>query len=70
MLQRKFGIGYPRAGKLIDAMERRGVISGFEGSKPRRVLITRDEFQRTYGQTQHAFPEEPAQEEESRDMTP
>ncbi|MFM8561287.1 MAG: DNA translocase FtsK 4TM domain-containing protein [Solirubrobacterales bacterium] len=40
MLQRRLRLGYTRAGRLIDMLERRGVISGYEGSKPRRVLIT------------------------------
>ena len=40
MLQRRLRIGYTRAGRLIDMMERRGVISGYEGSKARQVLIT------------------------------
>jgi len=39
MLQRRLRIGYTRAGRLIDMMERRGVISGYEGSKARQVLI-------------------------------
>jgi S-DNA-T family DNA segregation ATPase FtsK/SpoIIIE len=39
MLQRRLRVGYTRAGRLIDMLERRGVISGYEGSKPRRVLI-------------------------------
>jgi S-DNA-T family DNA segregation ATPase FtsK/SpoIIIE len=39
-IQRKFKVGYARAGRIIDQMEQRGIISGFEGSKPRRVLIT------------------------------
>jgi S-DNA-T family DNA segregation ATPase FtsK/SpoIIIE len=40
MLQRRLRLGYTRAGRLIDMLERRGIISGFEGSKPRQVLIT------------------------------
>ncbi len=40
MLQRRLRLGYTRAGRLIDMLERRGVISGYEGSKPRRVLIS------------------------------
>lgn len=39
MLQRKFKIGYSRAGSIIDQMETDGIISGYEGSKPRKVLI-------------------------------
>ncbi len=39
MLQRRLRLGYTRAGRLIDMLERRGVISGYEGSKPRQVLI-------------------------------
>ena len=38
-LQRRLRVGYTRAGRLIDMLERRGIISGYEGSKPRRVLI-------------------------------
>jgi DNA segregation ATPase FtsK/SpoIIIE, S-DNA-T family len=40
MLQRRLRLGYTRAGRVIDMLERRGIISGFEGSKPRQVLIT------------------------------
>ena len=39
MLQRRFKIGYARAGRLIDLLERRGVIGPHEGSKPRQVMI-------------------------------
>jgi S-DNA-T family DNA segregation ATPase FtsK/SpoIIIE len=39
MLQRRLRLGYTRAGRLIDMLERRGIISGYEGSKPRQVLI-------------------------------
>jgi S-DNA-T family DNA segregation ATPase FtsK/SpoIIIE len=46
MLQRRLRIGYTRAGRLIDMMERRGVISGYEGSKARQVLITEADLQR------------------------
>ena len=38
-LQRRLRLGYTRAGRLIDMLERRGIISGYEGSKPRQVLI-------------------------------
>jgi S-DNA-T family DNA segregation ATPase FtsK/SpoIIIE len=39
MLQRRLRLGYTRAGRLIDMLERRGIISGYEGSKPRQVLV-------------------------------
>ena len=40
MLQRRMRLGYTRAGRMMDMLERRNVISGYEGSKPRQVLIT------------------------------
>ena len=40
MLQRRLRLGYTRAGRLIDMLERRGIISGYEGSKPRQVLVS------------------------------
>ena len=41
-IQRRFKVGYARAGRIIDQMEERGVISGYQGSKPREVLITKE----------------------------
>ena len=49
LLQRSFSMGYSTAGRLIDWMEKQNYISGFEGSKARKVLITMDEFERLYG---------------------
>ena len=46
MLQRKMRLGYTRAGRLMDMLERRGVISGYEGSKPRRVLLSPEQARR------------------------
>ncbi|MBD0317801.1 MAG: DNA translocase FtsK [Thermoleophilia bacterium] len=46
LLQRRLRVGYTRAGRLIDMLERRGVISGYEGSKPRRVLVGEAELER------------------------
>ena len=40
MLQRRLRLGYTRAGRVIDMLERRGIISGYEGSKPRQVLVS------------------------------
>ena len=44
LLQRRFRIGYNRAGSIIDQMEQRGIISGLDGNKPRQVLITREQY--------------------------
>ena len=49
MIQRRLRVGYTRAGRLIDMLERRGVISGYEGSKPRQVLITAADLPRVLG---------------------
>ena len=44
-IQRRFKVGYARAGRIIDQMEERGIISGYQGSKPREVLITKDRLE-------------------------
>ncbi len=44
LLQRRFRIGYARAGRLVDEMEKRGIVSASEGSKPRKCLITREQY--------------------------
>lgn len=45
LLQRRLKIGYARAARIIDEMEERGVVGGYEGSKPRKVLITKEEIE-------------------------
>ena len=50
MVQRRLRVGYTRAGRLIDMLERRGVISGYEGSKPRQVLVSEGELSRVLDQ--------------------
>jgi S-DNA-T family DNA segregation ATPase FtsK/SpoIIIE len=50
MMQRRLRVGYTRAGRLIDMLERRGVISGYEGSKARQVLIGPSEVERIVAQ--------------------
>jgi S-DNA-T family DNA segregation ATPase FtsK/SpoIIIE len=49
LIQRRLRVGYTRAGRLIDMLERRGIISGYEGSKPRRVLVSDPEIERVQG---------------------
>ena len=46
MIQRRLRVGYTRAGRLIDMLERRGIISGYEGSKPRQVLVSQSDLPR------------------------
>jgi S-DNA-T family DNA segregation ATPase FtsK/SpoIIIE len=46
LIQRRLRVGYTRAGRLIDMLERRGIISGYEGSKPRRVLVGASDLER------------------------
>ncbi len=50
MLQRKFRIGYARAGRIVDEMTKRGIISEKDGSKPRAVLITTEQFHEMFGE--------------------
>jgi S-DNA-T family DNA segregation ATPase FtsK/SpoIIIE len=59
MLQRRLRVGYTRAGRLIDMLERRGVISGYEGSKARKVLITEAELPRVLDALGEAAGAEP-----------
>src|SRR4051794_11208538 len=46
LIQRRLRVGYTRAGRLIDMLERRKIISGYEGSKPRRVLVGEADLER------------------------
>ena len=45
MLQRRLKLGYSRAARIVDQMEEIGVVGPFEGSKPRQLLITRQQWQ-------------------------
>ncbi len=63
LLQRRLGVGYARAGRLVDTMEQLGVISGHEGSKPRTVLIGEGDLHRFLRR-----PEPPANEDEPADL--
>ena len=50
LLQRRLRIGYTRAARLMDFLEDKGVVGGYEGSKPREVLMTRGQFELKFGQ--------------------
>jgi len=56
MLQRRLRLGYTRAGRLINMLERRSIISGYEGSKPRQVLITEADVPRILSHLAEAAP--------------
>ena len=57
-VQRKFKVGYARAGRIIDQMEERGIISGYQGSKPREVLITKERWEELKAGTKPETQEE------------
>ena len=57
MIQRRLRVGYTRAGRLIDMLERRGIISGYEGSKPRQVLVSLADLPRVLGGGEAPLPE-------------
>ena len=62
LLQRRLRVGYARAGRLIDMMEQQGIISGFDGSKARKVLIDEDDLPRVLGGATQADTEPPAEQ--------
>ena len=61
-LQRRMKVGYARAGRIIDQMAERGIISGYQGSKPREVLITKERWEELNSQP---HIEEAEEQEES-----
>ena len=62
LLQRRLRVGYTRAGRLIDMLERRGIVSGYEGSKARNVLISESDLVRILGESEHAPIDEPVED--------
>ena len=57
MIQRRLRVGYARAARLVDMMEQAKYVSGFDGSKPRQVLITQAEYNRVFGGGSAVDPE-------------
>ena len=68
MLQRRLRLGYTRAGRLIDMLERRGVISGYEGSKPRQVLISEADVARVVASLEQRGGSVPVPDDEDGDV--
>ena len=56
-IQRRFKVGYARAGRIIDQMEERGIISGYQGSKPREVLMSKERLEELKMGTNTSLPE-------------
>lgn len=56
LLQRRFRIGYTRAARLMDDLERRGIVGEYEGSKPREVIVTPEQAARLYEEFKKTNP--------------
>jgi hypothetical protein len=63
MLQRRFRIGYNRAARIIDEIEEKGIIGPSDGSRPRQLLITEEEYYGGYGSDEESAPEPEPQPE-------
>ena len=65
MLQRRLKLGYARAARIVDEMEEKGIVGPFMGSKPRNILITKEQWQQMQSglPMEEPEPEEPVPEE-------
>ena len=59
MLQRRLKLGYARAARIVDEMEERGLVGPFEGSKPRQLLVTKEQWQAMQSGEQLSIEDEP-----------
>ena len=57
MLQRRLKLGYARAARLVDQLEEKGIVGPFEGSKPRQLLVTKEQWQEMKYRQGTATPE-------------
>ena len=66
MLQRRLKLGYARAARIVDEMEEKGIVGPFQGSKPREILITQEQWEamRSGGTTQMEFDDLQMEENE------
>ena len=74
LLQRKLKLGYARAARIVDELSEKGIIGPFEGSKPRKVLITKEQWYQMQANSSVSVPKQlsvddievaPAQQEEN-----
>ena len=66
-IQRRFKVGYARAGRIIDQMEERGIISGYQGSKPREVLMPKERWEELKMGTQESVAQRSTEVEKAMD---